>query len=361
VTGGPAEGSDPATGRTCESADGAVPAGSTGGRDEKDRARNPTHDTDGGQVVPHPKPVVRVSSPTEARNPRTRDLDRLPTLEVLKLINDEDQQVGARVREVLPQVAEAVDLGVAALRAGGRVHYVGAGTSGRLGVLDAAELPPTFAVPPDWFVSHMAGGPTALLHAVEDAEDDEESGRAEIAASAESRDLVVGLAASGRTPYVAGALRAAREIGAATVLVTANPGAALRHEVDVFIAVNTGPEVVAGSTRMKAGTAQKLVLNAFSTAVMVRLGRTYSNLMVDVVASNAKLRGRMLGILGEATGADEETCAAALSGADNELKTALVSLLGSVSPQQARTALREADGHAHLALRRLAERPHAQG
>lgn len=299
------------------------------------------------------KRIVRVESPTEARNPRTRALDRVSTLEVLQLINDEDQRVADCVRAVLPELASAVDLAVAALRRGDKVHYVGAGTSGRLGVLDAAELLPTFAVPPNWFVSHMAGGPSALLRAIEDAEDDEDSGAREIRESVKPGDLVVGLAASGRTPYVAGALRAARVIGASTALVTANPLAPLGEEVDVFIAVDTGPEVLAGSTRMKAGTAQKLVLNAFSTAVMVRLGRTYSNLMVDVVATNAKLRGRMLGILREATGLPEDVCADALTAADGELKTALVSLLGEVSPERARTALAESGGHAHLALREL--------
>lgn len=299
------------------------------------------------------KPVVHVSSPTEARNGRTRDLDRLSTVDVLKRINDEDQEVPGKVREVLPQLAVAVDLAVAALRRGRRVHYVGAGTSGRLGVLDAAELMPTFAVPDDWFVTHMAGGPPALLRPVEDAEDDSEVGRRELEASVNPGDVVVGLAASGRTPYVAGGLRAARAKGAATVLVTANPAAPLSSEVDVFIAVDTGPEVVAGSTRMKAGTAQKLVLNAFSTAVMVRLGRTYSNLMVDVLATNAKLRGRVLGILREATGLSEAECASALEASGGDLKTALVSILANVSTDRARTALSDADGHTYAALSAL--------
>ncbi|MET9018906.1 N-acetylmuramic acid 6-phosphate etherase [Actinopolymorpha sp. NPDC004070] len=293
---------------------------------------------------------VRVESPTEARNPRTTQIDRVPTLAVLELINDEDQQVAGAVRAVLPRLAAAVDLAVQALREGRRVHYVGAGTSGRLGVLDAAELPPTFNVPRGWFVTHAAGGPTALLRAIEGAEDDEEAGAAEIAESAVAGDVVVGLAASGRTPYVVGALRAARRLGAATVLVTANPSAAVGSEVDVFVAVDTGPEVVAGSTRMKAGTAQKLILNAFSTAVMVRMGRTYSNLMVDLMATNAKLRGRMLEILGEATGEDQQTCARALTDAGGELKTALVAVLGGVGPEVARAALERADGHVHAAL-----------
>jgi N-acetylmuramic acid 6-phosphate etherase len=214
-------------------------------------------------------------------------------------------------------------------------------------------LPPTFAVPPEWFVTHAAGGPAALLRAIEGAEDDEQAGHQEIAESVAAGDVVVGLAASGRTPYVAGALRSARERGAATVLVTANPDAPLSAEVDVFVAVDTGPEVVAGSTRMKAGTAQKLVLNAFSTAVMIRLGRTYSNLMVDLVASNAKLRGRMLDILGEATGLDEATCARALTDAGGELKTALVAVLGGVETERARAALTQSGGHVHAALAKL--------
>jgi N-acetylmuramic acid 6-phosphate etherase len=296
------------------------------------------------------KPVVRVESPTEARNPRTTNIDRVSTLEVLELINAEDQQVAEAVRTTLPRLAAAVDLAVEALRQGCRVHYVGAGTSGRLGVLDAAELPPTFAVPSEWFVTHAAGGPAALLRAMEGAEDDEEAGARELAESAKRGDVVVGLAASGRTPYVVGALRASRDLGAATVLITANPHAPVGTEVDVLVAVDTGPEVVAGSTRMKAGTAQKLVLNAFSTAVMVRLGRTYSNLMVDLVASNAKLRGRMLEILGEATGLPAATCADALTEAGGELKTAIVAVLGEVSAERARDALARSEGHVHAAL-----------
>ncbi|GAA4988237.1 N-acetylmuramic acid 6-phosphate etherase [Actinopolymorpha pittospori] len=295
-------------------------------------------------------PFIRVDSPTEARNPRTVEIDRLPTLEVLHLINDEDQQVARAVWAALPKVAAAVDLAVRALQEGRRIHYVGAGTSGRLAVLDAAELPPTFAVPHEWFVTHAAGGPAAFLRAIEGAEDDEDAGAREMIESVQAGDVVMGLAASGRTPYVVGALRASRARGAATVFVTANPAASLGTEVDVFVPVDTGPEVVAGSTRMKAGTAQKLVLNAFSTAVMVRIGRTYSNLMVDLMATNAKLRGRMLEILAEATGKDEHTCAQALREADGELKTALVAVLGQVSSERARRALRHAHGHVHVAL-----------
>lgn len=223
--------------------------------------------------------VVRVESPTEARNPRTEDIDRLSTVDVLRLINAEDHRVPDAVEAVLPELARAADLAVGALRAGHRVHYVGAGTSGRLATLDAAELVPTFNVPPDWFLAHHAGGPEALVKAVEDVEDAAAGGAAQIRGHAAAGDVVLGLTASGRTPFVVAALAEARALGAHTVLVSNNP-IAPPVEVDVLIAVDTGPEAIAGSTRMKAGTAQKLVLTSFSTAVMVRLGRTYSNLMV---------------------------------------------------------------------------------
>ncbi|SDX91401.1 N-acetylmuramic acid 6-phosphate etherase [Micromonospora pattaloongensis] len=282
---------------------------------------------------------VRVSAPTERRNPHSADLDLMSTRDVLRVINDADCRVPVAVAAVLDEIVAAVDIAVAALRAGRRVHYFGAGTSGRLGVLDAAELPPTFNCPPDWFCAHLAGGPAAMWRAVEDAEDDEPAGAGEARDCVRAGDLVVGLAASGRTPFVLAALRAAREGGARTVLLSANPEARVADEVDVFIGVDTGPEIVTGSTRMKAATAQKLVLNAFSTAVMVRLGRVYSNLMVDVVATNAKLRGRMISILMEATGATEEVCAAALTEADGELKTALVSLVSGAKVADARAAL----------------------
>lgn len=284
-------------------------------------------------------PVVRVGSPTEARNPRSRDLDLMTTHEVLRVINAEDSGVPAAVSEVLDQIAAAVELAVTALETGCRVHYFGAGTSGRMAVLDAAELPPTYNAPQDWFCSHLAGGQAAMWRAVEDAEDDEDGGAREAASCVRAGDLVVGLAASGRTPYVLGALRTAGAVGAHTVLISGNPHASAAGDVDVFIGVDTGPEVVTGSTRMKAATAQKLVLNSFSTAVMVRLGRVYSNFMVDLVATNAKLRGRMISILVEATGYDEETCTAAVAGAGGDLKLALVSLLSNAGWEEARSAL----------------------
>jgi N-acetylmuramic acid 6-phosphate etherase len=294
--------------------------------------------------------VVRVGSPTEERNPDSLDLDLMPTRDVLRIINEADRAVPGAVAGVLDDVAAAVELAVPALRAGNRVHYFGAGTSGRLGVLDSAELPPTFNTPEDWFCPHLAGGPEAMWRAVEDAEDDETAGAEEAVACVNPGDVVVGLAASGRTPYVLGALRTAQARGAATVLIAAAPGAAAGAEVDVFIAVDTGPEVVTGSTRMKAATAQKLVLNAFSTAVMVRLGRVYSNLMVGLVATNAKLRGRMISILMEATGLGEQVCRVALGEADGDLKTALVCLISGAGVRDARAALARADDQVRGAL-----------
>jgi N-acetylmuramic acid 6-phosphate etherase len=305
-------------------------------------------------TLPQPREsIVRVDSPTEQRNPRTGDIDLLPTVDVLRMINDEDRLVPDAVRAVLPELARAVDFAVAALRAGGRVHYVGAGTSGRLATQDAAELAPTFNAPADWFVSHHAGGQSALRTAVENAEDDWDAGAAELRAAAGPGDLVFGLTASGRTPFVLGALSAAGDVGARTALLSANPKATPAIPLDVLIAVNTGPEVIAGSTRMKAGTAQKLVLNAFSTAVMIRLGRTYSNLMVSMKATNAKLRGRTLRILREATGLDEAECTAALMEADGDLRVALVRLLAGIDSVRAAAALSATGGHVRNALTAL--------
>ncbi|MCO5969142.1 N-acetylmuramic acid 6-phosphate etherase [Actinoallomurus soli] len=295
--------------------------------------------------------------PTEGRNPRTIDIDLLPTLDMLRLINAEDEQVPGAVAKVLPQIAQAVDFAVDALRGGGRVHYFGAGTSGRLAVLDAAELPPTYGVSPDLFVAHHAGGLGALSQAIEDVEDDEDLG-ARDAADVRLGELAVGITASGRTPYVVGALRAAARQGAHTALISSNPRTAFGSEVDVNIAVETGPEAVTGSTRMKAGTATKLVLNAMSTAAMVRLGRTYSNLMVSVNALNSKLRGRVIKILVEATGLDAETCAAALADAGGDTRIALLSLLCDVPSDRAAGALEETGGSVREAMRRI--RPEGQ-
>ena len=291
-------------------------------------------------------------TPTEQRNPRTLAIDAVGTTEILQMINNEDARVAAAVGVVIPELSKAVDVAVDAVRAGGRVHYFGAGTSGRLAVLDAAELLPTFRAPEDLVVAHHAGGMDALLRAVENVEDSEEGGAAD-AVTVTGQDLVIGLAASGSTPYVAGALKAARVAGATTVLVTSNPDAPLAPLADIVIAANTGPEVIAGSTRLKAGTAQKMILNAFSTTLMIKLGRTWSNLMVDLVATNNKLRGRMLRILAEATGADAEACEAALAAADGELKPALVHLLTGTPIPQARAALDAAHGRVATALAEL--------
>jgi N-acetylmuramic acid 6-phosphate etherase len=291
-------------------------------------------------------------SRTELRNPRSTALDRMPTAELLALINSEDRTVPLAVAAVLPQLAVAVDLAVAALSADRRVHYVGAGTSGRIAVLDAAELIPTFGLAPDRVVAHLAGGAPALTRPSEAAEDDESAGAAVVEAVV-AGDLVVGVTASGRTPYVRGALIAARARGAATVLISANPASPLAPLADVHVAPDTGPEILTGSTRMKAGTAQKLILNAFSTATMVRLGRTYSNLMTDMLAANAKLRDRQLRILAEATGADEPSCRQALTDAAGDAKVAVVILIAGTTADRARQALSGARGHVHAALTSL--------
>ncbi|MGH3620361.1 MAG: N-acetylmuramic acid 6-phosphate etherase [Sciscionella sp.] len=297
--------------------------------------------------------MVHVETPTESRNPQTVDIDQLSTVDVLCRINAEDALVAPAVAEIMPSLATVVDFAVEALRRGGRVHYVGAGTSGRLAALDAAELSPTFNVPPGWFVAHHAGGHEALLEAIEDAEDDSDAGAIEIHRAGGAGDVVIGLAASGRTPYVIGALGAARALGAYTALVSSNPQAPANADVDVPLVVDTGAEAIAGSTRMKAGTAQKMVLTAFSTAVMIRLGYTYSNLMVSMRATNAKLRGRTVRILTEATGMSQGVCADALTAADDELKVALVHLLSGVDIPDASLALTRNGGHVREALRAL--------
>ncbi|MQA97809.1 MAG: N-acetylmuramic acid 6-phosphate etherase [Streptosporangiales bacterium] len=294
--------------------------------------------------------AARVDSPTERRNPRTVDIDRVSTTELLRMISAEDALVPVAVAGELHNVAHAVELAVTALRSGGRLHYFGAGSSGRIAAMDAAELPPTYGVPPELVVAHHAGGGATLDRAAEDVEDDEDLGRAE-AAEVGPLDVAVGLAASGRTPYVLAALATARVAGARTVLISGNPGAPAGRLADVHIAVDTGPEVIAGSTRMKAGTAAKLVLNAFSTAVMVRLGRTYSNLMVGMHAGNSKLRGRGATILAEATGTDPESVAAVLERAEGDTRVALVSLLCGVDTEEAARAVVAAGGVVREAVR----------
>ena len=290
-----------------------------------------------------------VVAPTEERNPETLGIDLASTLDLLRMINDEDAKVPAAVRAVLPTLAAAVDLATVALRGGHRVHYFGAGTSGRIAMMDAAELVPTYGIDPAQVVAHHAGGLEAVRCPIEGVEDREASGAAE-GGELGPEDVAIGLAASGRTPYVVGALRAARRRGARTILISANPDAGFGAEVDVHVGVATGPEVIAGSTRMKAGTAQKMLLNAFSTAVMVRLGRTYSNLMVAVAARNAKLRGRVVRILVEATGLEPQVCADAAERAEGDCRVALVSLLAEVPVAVARRALAETGGAVRPAL-----------
>ncbi|GAB3085416.1 N-acetylmuramic acid 6-phosphate etherase [Isoptericola nanjingensis] len=299
--------------------------------------------------------VARLVSPTEERNPRTTDIDLLPPADVVRLILDEDAGVASVVRAERFRVTQAVELAVEAIHAGGRVHYAGAGTSGRLGVLDAVELLPTYGVGPEWFDAHLAGGPDAMTVPVEGAEDDADAGRRDLD-HVGPHDLVVGLAASGRTPYVGGALDLARERGARTALVSANPAAPLADRADVAILLDTGPEAVTGSTRMKAATAQKIVLNTFSTATMIQLGKTYSNLMVDVRASNAKLRARLVRLLSQATGLAPEVCAPVLADAGGEVQVALVMLLAGVDAAAARGALAGEDG-VRGALGRLGAAP----
>jgi N-acetylmuramic acid 6-phosphate etherase len=293
--------------------------------------------------------IERVDAPTEGRNPRTADIDILPSLGVLELLNDEDATVPAAVRKALPTLAGVVDVAVARYEAGGTIHYFGAGTSGRLALLDAAELPPTFSAEPGRVIAHQAGGEVAARIAVEGAEDDESLGR-QAAAHVTAHDLVIGLAASGRTPFVLGALRASRESGAFTAAVSSSPDGPIGAVADVHVFVDTGPEAIAGSTRLKAGTAQKLVLNSFSTALMVRLGKTYSNLMVDVALTNAKLRGRVRSILEAATGASEADSIRALQAAGGSTKVALVMLATGADATSARTALEGSRGRVRAAI-----------
>ncbi len=274
---------------------------------------------------------------TEQRNPSSTAIDHLSSAGLVSLVVGQDASVVEAVRREGAKVAAAVDLVVAAIAAGGVVHYVGAGTSGRLGVLDAVELFPTYDVGPESVRAHLAGGEAAMLHAVEGAEDDEAAGAA-IVRDAGPNDLIVGIAASGRTPYVVAALRTARERGLRTVLVAMNPSAPAAAYADVAILPDTGPEVVTGSTRMKAGTATKLVLNTLSTAAMVRLGRTYENLMIDMRVTNAKLAARAVRMLSQATGVPEAEAARVRQEA-GDTRTALVALLAGVEVAAAQDAV----------------------
>jgi N-acetylmuramic acid 6-phosphate etherase len=282
---------------------------------------------------------------TERRDAALADLDLLPTAALVERIADEDARVAPAVRAAVPALAAAVDAIVARLDAGGRLVYVGAGSSGRLALIDAAELGPTFGVGSDQVIAIIAGGPTAQATAQEAAEDDDAAGASDLAAAGvTAADAVVALSASGRTPYTLGAARAARDAGALVVAVVCAEAGELERVADVAVVALVGPEVVAGSTRMKAGTAQKLVLNTLSTATMIRLGRTYGNLMVDVVASNAKLRARARRAVALATGAADTDVDTALEAAGGEAKVAIVSLLLGIEPSEARARLAAAGG-----------------
>jgi N-acetylmuramic acid 6-phosphate etherase len=288
--------------------------------------------------------------PTESVNPRTAKLDRSSTLEILKMINREDRLVAPAVGRRLEAVARAVDLVVASLRSGGRVFYVGAGTSGRLGVIDAAECPPTFGTPEHLFQGIIAGGSGAVFRAREGSEDRTgEARRALTLRGVGPRDTVVGLAACKRTPFVLAALERARGIGASTVYVTCNPDPS-GIDADVVIAVDVGPEAVMGSTRMKCGTAEKMVLNMISTAAMVQMGKVYRNMMVDLMATSEKLRQRSVRVIMLATGCSYDRAVETLKRAGGSVKTAIMMTLRDVSRREAERLLRRAGGMVREAL-----------
>lgn len=294
---------------------------------------------------------MHIGATTESRNPSTLNLDELGVDELLATMNAEDARVPVAVAAALPAIGRAVRAAAAALRAGGRLIYFGAGTSGRLGVLDAAECPPTFSASPDQVIGLLAGGNQAMFRAAEGAEDSAELGVADLTGiGLTAGDVVVGIAASGRTPYVIGGLDHAREVGAVTVSIACNPDAPVSAHADIAIEVDNGPEVLTGSTRLKAGTSQKLILNMISTATMVQLGKTYGNLMVDVTPTNVKLIDRAVRIVREATGCDEPEARRALDESGNHAKTAIVMVLCAVDAAEARRRLDAADGFVRAAL-----------
>lgn len=288
---------------------------------------------------------------SETRNPATTGLDQMSTLEMVTCFNQEDSKVPLAIEAVLPQIAEAVDLTAKSFNANGRLIYLGAGTSGRLGVLDASECPPTFGVPHGMVIGLIAGGPSALLKAVEGAEDDADLGAEDLKnLNLTAADTVVGLAASGRTPYVIGALRYARSLGCGTVAISCNPDSPIAHEAQVAISPVVGPEALTGSTRLKSGTAQKLVLNMISTGAMVKIGKVYQNLMVDVKATNVKLVDRACRIVVEATGSDRAEAEAALQQTAFEVKPAILMILAQISAGQAIERLALHQGFLRAAL-----------
>lgn len=290
---------------------------------------------------------------TEQVNPATTDIDLGSSEEIVRLINDEDRKVADAVRLCLPQIAKAVDAIVDGIRQGGHLYYIGAGTSGRLGVLDASECPPTYSTDPSLVVGIIAGGDTALRNAVEGAEDNAEMGKAEMTSrKVGPHDVVVGITASGSARYVYGALEQARADGAVTVALCSTDPAALSEQADISILPITGPEAIMGSTRMKSGTAQKMVLNMLSTAAMVRLGKTYHNLMVDLSPSNIKLEDRSVRIVMQATGAERAEAEAALKTGGNP-KNAIVMLLTDKGCEEVKAALESCDGLVRRAIEQL--------
>ena len=289
---------------------------------------------------------------TERRNPLSAHIDELPTLEMVKIVNGEDQKVALAVEKILPEIAQAVDIITDRLARGGRLFYLGAGTSGRLGILDASECPPTYGVEPELVQGVIAGGIPAIFKAQEGAEDNPELAKEDLAERDFGKgDVLVGIAASGRTPYVIGGLQYARKLGAATIALACSANAAIAEYADIALLPVTGAEVVTGSTRMKAGTAQKLVLNMLSTVTMIKLGKVYGNLMVDVKTSNAKLEERAKNIVMEATGCSREESIAALSEARGNAKLAIFIHLTGADFAAGQAALARADGHLAQALR----------
>ena len=283
---------------------------------------------------------------TEARNPDTCSLDQMTPLEIAEVMNREDRKVIDAVHEVLPEVASAITWTREALENGGRLIYLGAGTSGRLGVLDSVECPPTFGVPPEMVVGLIAGGEKAFVKAVEGAEDSEDLAVEELKRIRLcKKDILIGLAASGRTPYVIGGIKYARQLGCRTVAVACNRGSLIGREADLAIEPVAGPEVLTGSTRLKSGTAQKLVLNMISTGAMIGIGKVYENLMVDVMQTNEKLRVRASNIVMEATGCDAERARALLEATGGSAKTAILMELAQCSAAEAAEQLKKSHGH----------------
>ncbi|MDO9648314.1 N-acetylmuramic acid 6-phosphate etherase [Glaesserella parasuis] len=282
---------------------------------------------------------------TEQRNPNSMQIDTLSAYEIVQIINNEDKQVPLVIEKVLPQIAQAVEKIVEAFQQGGRLVYIGAGTSGRLGVLDASECPPTFGVPPEMVKGIIAGGERALRHPIEGAEDNKEAGKQDLqAVEFSQKDVLVGIAASGRTPYVLGALAYAKQLGATTVSIASNPNSAMSQIADIVIDTVVGAEVLTGSSRMKSGTAQKLVLNMLTTASMILIGKCYQNLMVDVQASNQKLVARAIRIVMQATECSREIAETTLVLAENNAKLAIMMILADLDKDGAEQLLSQQQG-----------------